>query len=242
MPDFSIEQRFDGPVCGIDEVGRGPLAGPVVAACVHIPRDLWSLPLWGQVNDSKKLSAKKREAIAAEIKACVPFGIGSARVDEIDTHNILNATFIAMRRAYGQMIGLSDDQNNNCTTCEGRGLALPTGSPPARGLHLSSDDLLIRSSDHLTALIDGNRSPKNFPTPTLTVIKGDALSVSIAAASIVAKVARDAVMAELAREYPEYGWDGNAGYGTAAHLRALAEHGPCPHHRSSFAPIKAYKS
>ncbi len=211
MPDFSIEHRFAGRACGIDEVGRGPLAGPVFAACVFIPQDLWGHPLWAQINDSKKLSAAKRAQYAGAIRALVPFGLGHASVDEIDTHNILQATFIAMTRAYHEMIG-------------------------------SSDHLIIPSSAHLTALIDGNRTPKNFPIPTQTVIKGDQISASIAAASIIAKVARDAVMATLARDYPAYGWDGNAGYGTPAHLAALAKHGPCPHHRTSFAPIKSYKN
>lgn len=204
MPDFSIEQRFNGHACGIDEVGRGPLAGPVFAACVFIPRDLWGHPLWAHINDSKKISARHRTDYAAQIKSLVPFGLGQASVEEIDTHNILQATFIAMTRAYQAM------------TCQ---------------------------PDHpLTALIDGNRTPKNFPIPTQSVIKGDQISVSIAAASIIAKVARDAVMADLARDYPAYGWDGNAGYGTPAHLAALATHGPCPHHRTTFAPIKSFKS
>jgi ribonuclease HII len=176
----------------VDEVGRGPLSGPVVAAAVILdPSDLPS-----DLNDSKKLSPKRREAAFAAIMARAEVGIGAASVAEIDTHNILQATFLAMQRAV---------------------VALPR--VPA------------------FALIDGNKVPPNLPCSAEAVVKGDARSASIAAASIIAKVHRDRIMADLAHEHPGYGWERNAGYGTAEHLAALHALGPTPHHRRSFAPI-----
>ena len=196
MPDFSLE-RASGlrPVAGIDEAGRGPLAGPVVAAAVvldpaRVPRG---------IDDSKKLRAAVRERIAAELERCAAIGLGQASVQEIDRLNILKATMLAMRRALDA-------------------LSLALGRAPA------------------LALVDGNRLPE-LPCPAEAVVRGDAKSLSIAAASIVAKVARDAMMADLAREHPHYGWDRNAGYGTAQHLKALTLHGPTPHHRITFAPV-----
>lgn len=182
------EQGFT-TVCGVDEAGRGPLAGPVYAAAVILPPGL----VIEGVNDSKKLSEKKREALFPIIcEQALAFGIGYATEEEIDIYNILQATYMAMRRAVE---------------------ALPV---PA---------------DY--ALIDGNRMPP-LSIPGETIIKGDALSMSIAAASILAKVSRDRVMLEAAKEYPQYGFEKHKGYGTAAHVQALREWGPCPLHRKSF--------
>ena len=197
MPDLSHETRLGGRVAGVDEVGRGPLCGPVVAAAVILdPRNLPG-ELVG-LDDSKRLSAQRREQFARMLQTCAAIGIGAASVDEIDRINILQATFLAMRRALA---------------------ALPS-APDA-------------------ALIDGNRAPKGLGFPAHTLIKGDHLSLSIAAASVIAKVVRDRAMARLALRYPGYGWERNAGYGTAEHLDALARQGATPHHRRSFAPIRA---
>ncbi len=208
MPDLQLEHTLlDYTCCGIDEVGRGPLAGPVVAGCVIIPADTQSLPFWTDVQDSKMVKAARRTALAHDIMTHTYWGLGIASVAEIDQVNILQATFLAMRRAFDQMTDRHGDALGRI--------------PP------------------LYALIDGNRTPPGFPAPVQTVIKGDQKSLSIAAASIIAKVARDQMMADLHTEYPMYGWIKNAGYGTAAHMNGLALHGPCPHHRQSFAPVKA---
>lgn len=210
MPDFLLELANDGPVCGIDEVGRGPLAGPVVAACVYIPPESRGLPFWTDVNDSKKINHNNRLKLDSYIKNHCTWGVAQASVEEIDKVNILQATFLAMERAYEQMAQ-----------------SLPS---------------LFQGDDSPLALLDGNRAPRPFPVPFQCVIRGDSTSLSIAAASIIAKVARDALMANLHIEFPEYGWDRNAGYGTAAHLAALQTHGPCLHHRQSFAPVRRASS
>ncbi|MEO0392904.1 MAG: ribonuclease HII [Pseudomonadota bacterium] len=203
MPDFLFEQqaRLGGAhiICGVDEVGRGPLAGPVMAAAVIIPVDRDGRPdlplsLLSRLNDSKKISAKQREAIFPSLVDSVPHGIGIIPPDEIDRINILQATFAAMVKAVE---------------------ALPT------------------RPDY--ALIDGNKVPPNLPCRGTPIIKGDSKSLSIAAASIMAKVLRDRTMAQLAMEHPGYGWDRNAGYGTAEHRTAIAQLGLTPHHRRSFA-------
>ena len=199
MPDFSIEKQYAGPVCGIDEVGRGPLAGPVVAACVmfhdiNIKHDILS-----EIKDSKKISLKKREQIAEVIPTIATVGIGIAEVEEIDRINILNATYLAMTRAFDTMCDKIDVVPSAC-------------------------------------LIDGRGAP-DLPCQTQSVIKGDNISLSIAAAAIMAKVYRDRLMLRLANDFPQYSWDTNAGYGTAAHILALNEHGITPHHRKSFKPI-----
>lgn len=181
-----------GLVAGIDEAGRGPLAGPVVAAAVIL--DVDRLP--HGICDSKTLSRPRREALWEAIQTQAIVGIGEASATEIDEINILQATFLAMRRAVE---------------------ALPV-APAA-------------------ALIDGNRAPK-LAIPCQTVVKGDATCLSIAAASIVAKVARDRIMDRLALEHPGFGWERNAGYGTAEHLQALRQIGPTPHHRRSFSPVR----
>lgn len=179
-------------IAGVDEVGRGPLAGPVTAAAVRL--DPGNIP--EGLNDSKKLTAKRREVLAEALSFCADVSIAHATVAEIDEINILQATYLAMRRAVA-------------------GLAQPP--------------------DHL--LIDGNRTPAGLPCPATTLIKGDSLSLSIAAASIVAKVARDRIMADLDTKFPGYGWKTNAGYPTKAHRVALESLGVTPHHRRSFAPV-----
>ncbi|MBR9650587.1 ribonuclease HII [Thalassovita aquimarina] len=195
-PDYTIEQSAHAQgylrVAGVDEVGRGPLAGPVTAAAVvldpdHIPDGL---------NDSKKLTAKKRQALLEQLLDHADVSVAHASVAEIDEHNILRASHIAMIRA---LEGLKN--------------------PP---------DL---------ALIDGNLIPKGLGLPARSVIKGDALSLSIAAASIAAKIRRDQVMWDLAQQFPGYGWESNAGYPTQAHRDALRNLGVTPHHRRSFKPV-----
>lgn len=200
MPDFQLERAETGIVCGIDEAGRGPLAGPVVAAAVILDQDRAPDALLHGLNDSKKLSARKREALLTILETCgaAVIGIGQATVAEIDTHNILRATHMAMNRAY---LGL------NCPVD--------------------------------VALVDGNRAPTlSTSCAVRTVVGGDGLSLSIAAASIVAKVTRDRIMTNLAREFPQYGWERNAGYGTKEHRAAMLKHGVSVHHRRSFAPVR----
>ena len=202
MPDFKNEDCFSGKVVGIDEAGRGPWAGPVVAGAVIINnRDLLS-PLLKELDDSKKLSASKREKLYAELlqeqsRGNLYLGIGLASCREIDELNILQATFLAMKRAVA---------------------ALPVCPD--------------------VALIDGNRAPVDFVCPVQTIIKGDSLSVSIAAASIAAKVYRDGLMADLAKKYPFYGFEKNAGYGTKLHIEGLQKYGISPEHRQSYKPIQ----
>lgn len=176
-------------VCGVDEAGRGPLAGPVCAAAVILPRGL-DIP---GLNDSKKLTAKRREALYDIItEQALAYGIAFASELEIDEINILQATFLAMERAMAQL------------------------APPPE-----------------LALIDGNRS-KDFGLPVRTIVKGDSLSASIAAASILAKVTRDRLMEQYDEQYPQYGFAVHKGYGTKRHYAALREYGPCPIHRQTF--------
>lgn len=201
-PDFSREPIELGIVCGVDEAGRGPLAGPVYAGCVYVPPEQRNHPVWTAVRDSKKLTAARRDDLFSIIQTQSFFGIGEATVKEIDEVNILQATYIAMNRAIENM---------------------------RKKFSLTNLDLV---------LIDGNRAPK-MTYQTQTVVKGDALSISIAAASILAKVSRDRVMEDLHTQFPAYGWGSNAGYGTAAHLDAIKTHGICAHHRKSFEPIKS---
>ena len=178
-----------GLICGVDEAGRGPLAGPVCAAAVILPPETELAGL----NDSKKLSEKKREQLFPEIQQiALAWSVAFASVEEIEERNILGATMLAMNRAIA-------------------------------GLSLTPD----------LALIDGNRN-KEIEVPSRCVVHGDARCASIAAASILAKVSRDHLMLELAREYPQYGFEQHKGYGTRAHYAALREYGPCPAHRPSF--------
>jgi len=196
MPDYSFEnaalEAGHANIAGVDEVGRGPLSGPVVAAAVildpkRIPQGL---------RDSKKLTAKRREGLFEQITASATWSIGSSSVAEIDEINILYATYLAMRRAL-------------------QGLSVSPGY----------------------ALIDGNRLPPDLPCAAETIIKGDDRAVSIAAASILAKVTRDRLMRDLSGQFPGYGWETNAGYGTSQHLDALSRLGVTPHHRVSFKPV-----
>lgn len=200
-PDISFEDRFDGIVCGLDEAGRGPLAGPVVAACVYIPAAARRESFWSQVNDSKKLSGKKRVALYDLIVSHTHYGIAEASTQEIDEINILQASLLAMSRSLDAM----------------------------------SSSFSINPA---LALVDGNRAPK-LSCAVQTVVKGDSISLSIAAASILAKVTRDRIMNDLCRKFPVYGWSRNAGYGTAEHLQAINDHGVTNHHRRSFAPVRA---
>jgi len=195
IPDFRHETIAldDGAtsVVGVDEVGRGPLAGPVLAAAVRLDPD--RIP--AGLADSKTLSAGQRQRLALDIHATAEVSIAQATVQEIDAINILHASLLAMRRAIA-------------------------GLPRAD-----------------FALIDGNRVPDGLTCRARAVIGGDAICLSVAAASIVAKVARDAIMVDLAQHYPAYGWQTNAGYPTRHHLQALLDFGVTPWHRRSFRPV-----
>ena len=194
MPDLQNEKKHGWPnqiIVGVDEAGRGPWAGPVVSAAVvlfeqNIPKGL---------NDSKKLSEKKRSSLYLDICDFHKFGVGIANIEEIDNLNILQATFLSMKRAISDL--------NSSIDC---------------------------------ILVDGNLDPGlNFATKC--IIKGDSISLSIAAASIIAKVTRDNMMIDFDKEYPHFNWKKNKGYGTSEHRNALELHGPCKYHRKSFSPI-----
>jgi ribonuclease HII len=196
FPTFEFEQELHAQgrlyIAGVDEVGRGPLAGPVYAAAVildpkHIPAGL---------NDSKKLSAKKRDLLLEAIMEHADVSVSSASEREIEQINILRASHLAMIRA-------------------------------VQGLRQRPDHVLV----------DGNMIPQDLDIPATAIIKGDARSVSIAAASIVAKIRRDLVMCDLGQQFPGYGWEKNAGYPTAQHLKALQDLGVTPHHRQTFKPV-----
>jgi len=201
MPDFDLEKACRAAgykiVCGVDEAGRGPWAGPVVAAAAILDEIRLPGELADAIDDSKKLSALKRQSLFAAFGNNIQIGIGQASVQEIDEINILQATMLAMLRA-------------------------------VRALPVTPD----------FALIDGNRIPDLGGIEADCVVKGDARSLSIAAASIAAKVTRDRIMSDLAERYPGYGWERNAGYGTAQHQEALANLGVTSEHRNSFAPIR----
>ncbi|SEN07859.1 RNase HII [Sphingomonas gellani] len=194
-PGRSFERLHPAPVVGVDEAGRGPLAGPVVAAAVILPDK--GVPRG--LDDSKKLPAKERERLHDRLRACARVGIGIVEPAEIDALNIYWATMKAMTLAVEA---------------------------------LAADGLCTPSH----VLVDGNRLPR-WTWPATAIVGGDARSQSIAAASIVAKHTRDRIMIAAAETYPHYGWHSNKGYGCAAHLRALREHGPTPLHRRSFAPV-----
>ena len=197
-PDWSLERRalsdLGGPVAGTDEAGRGPLAGPVVAAAVIL--DEKAIPKG--LNDSKKLTERLRSALFEDICQTAVVAVAAASTARIDRTNIRQASLWAM--------------------------AIATAS-----LSIQPKALLV----------DGRDVPDDLVCPGRAVIKGDARSLSIAAASIVAKVVRDRMMIRMAEVYPAYGFNAHKGYGTAAHLEALREHGPCPHHRISFKPVRA---
>ncbi len=199
MPDYAHESQYAGRVAGVDEVGRGPLAGPVMAAAVVF---IGGVPaaLTGLLDDSKKLTAEQRLVAYAALLSCrtAEIAVGAASVAEIARLNILHAAMLAMARAVSR---------------------LPT--PPD------------------VALVDGNRAP-SLACTTRCVVGGDGLCLSIAAASIVAKVVRDRAMARLSLRFPHYGWAENAGYATGAHRRAVLDHGPCVHHRVAFGTVRAW--
>lgn len=208
MPDFSLEDaaraRGFTRIAGIDEAGRGPWAGPVVAGAVMLDRDGLPDALARDLDDSKRLKPAARERLLGALVPHARIGIGLAAAEEIDRVNILQATFLAMERAVLDLLGRSN---------------------------AAAPDL---------ALVDGNRPPPLAGVPGCAVecvVKGDGLSLSIAAASIVAKVTRDRLMADLAERFPGYGWERNAGYGTAEHKAALARLGVTPEHRRSYRPI-----
>lgn len=197
MPDFAIETAHGGRVAGVDEVGRGPLAGPVVAAAVVFPAGV-PAEIAVLLDDSKKLSADARLIAFKALNAFgfIEVGMGAASVGEISRMNILQASLLAMRRAVSR---------------------LPT-----------QPDI---------ALIDGNQAPKLI-CPTRCVVGGDGTSLSIAAASIIAKVTRDRAMARLAVRFPHYGWETNSGYGTRHHRAAIRTHGATLHHRPGFGTVR----
>ena len=196
LPTYEYEEKLRSKgystIAGVDEVGRGPIAGPVYAAAVildpnHIPMGL---------NDSKKLSARKRTLITEEIMKHADVSIGSASEREIEEINILRASHLAMMRA---IEGLKSTPNH--------------------------------------VLIDGNLVPRDLTIPAIAIVRGDARSVSISAASIMAKTSRDLLMCDLGQQFPGYGWDKNAGYPTKQHLNALQDLGVTPHHRRTFKPV-----
>jgi ribonuclease HII len=195
MPTLRLETEAGGIVCGIDEAGRGPLAGPVVAAAVVIDPAKMRRKLQRAINDSKVLTRGTREQLYGEIRGCAAVGVGAASTAEIDRINILRATLVAMARAVAAL-GVRPD----------------------------------------LALVDGNVPPK-LDCPVRTVVGGDGISLSIAAASIVAKVMRDQLMLRLAQRYPGFGWEHNAGYSTDEHFDAMGRLGVTPHHRRSFEPV-----
>lgn len=182
-------------MAGVDEAGRGPWAGPVLAAAVILPDDLPGLLADG-LDDSKRLAARRRSELLSALARCAEIGVGAASVAEIDRLNILAATHLAMCRAVSAL---------------------------ARAPSM--------------ALVDGDTLPRALPCPGRAVVRGDGASLSVAAASVVAKVTRDRIMARLAPRYPAFGWNRNAGYGTRAHREALEGFGVTPHHRRSFAPV-----
>lgn len=200
LPDDSLERRARAKgailVAGVDEVGRGPLAGPVVTAAVAFPDSCFPAGL----NDSKRLNASTREKLFEEILATGHVSVAVASLARIEKMNILHASLWAMTRAICGLPSMPD-----------------------------------------YVLVDGNKAPAHLPCSCETVIGGDAVSVSIAAASIVAKVTRDRMMTQAARAYPEYGFERHMGYGTPFHLAALRAHGPCPQHRKGFAPVREHQ-
>ena len=192
MPDFMFETELGCRVAGVDEVGRGPLAGPVTAAAVVL--DPKCIP--DGLNDSKKMTAKRRLELYWQLLDCADVSIAHASVSEIDEINILRASHLAMERAIA-------------------------------GLQVLPEHVLI----------DGNMIPRGLQLPATTLVKGDSRSVSISAASIVAKVCRDCVLVDLAQQHPGYGWETNMGYGSKKHMEALQSLGVTPHHRRSFKPV-----
>ena len=206
LPDFSLEESLglstSAVIVGVDEVGRGPLAGPVTAAAVFVDRQKITSDLLTKIDDSKKIAQKKRATISKQIESIAIIGVGWASSGEIDQLNILEATMLAMQRAISSL-----------------------------------QKQIILDPDYI--LIDGNKVPR-LDFPSKAIVRGDEKSISIAAASIVAKSKRDAFMTSLSKLYPCYGWEKNAGYGTREHLAAIEREGITVHHRRSFKPIANY--
>ena len=206
MPDFSLEESLglstSEVILGVDEVERGPVAGPVTAAAVFFDRQKITSDLLTKIDDSKTIAQKKRATISKQIESIAIIGIGWASSGEIDQLNILEATMLAMQRAI-----------------------------------FSLQKQIILDPDYI--LIDGNKVPR-LDFPSKAIVRGDEKSLSIAAASIVAKSKRDAFMTSLSKLYPGYGWEKNAGYGTREHLAAIEREGITVHHRRSFKPIANY--
>ena len=206
MPDFNLEESLGlstrAVIVGVDEVGRGPLAGPVTAAAVFVDRQKITSDLLTKIDDSKKIPQKQRATLSKQIEGIAIIGIGWASSSEIDQLNILEATMLAMQRAI-----------------------------------FSLRKQIILDPDYI--LIDGNKVPR-LDFPSKAIVRGDEKSISIAAASIVAKCKRDAFMTSLSKLYPYYGWEKNAGYGTREHLAAIEREGITTHHRRSFKPIANY--
>jgi ribonuclease HII len=198
FPDWFLGGETLPLTAGIDEAGRGPLAGPVVAAAVILPAGFCDIGGLAGMTDSKALTAARREALAREIRACALVGVGIAEPAEIDRLNILHATMAAMTRALA---------NLPCVPCE--------------------------------ALVDGNRLPPGLPCPARAIIGGDGTEPAIAAASIIAKTVRDALMREAEARFPGYGFAGHKGYPSPVHRAALEALGPCPLHRLSYGPVRA---
>ncbi|MGZ8268686.1 MAG: ribonuclease HII [Burkholderiales bacterium] len=198
-PTLKFEREAACVVCGVDEVGCAPLAGPVVAAAVILPPKGLPRKLAALINDSKIVPAPKREAAASALPNYCVIGFGEASVEEIDALNIYHARMLAMRRAVAALSVLPE-----------------------------------------LALIDGNATPRELACKAKTIVDGDAKCLSIAAASIVAKVFRDGYMRKLAESFPGYGWETNVGYGTRDHREAIAKLGLTPHHRRSFAPVRMH--
>lgn len=196
--DIQISQEFPfSKIIGVDEAGRGPLAGPVTAAACYIPPELYSHPVMAKINDSKKLSPAKREKIFEELLTLpILWRTGYASAAEIDKHNILQATFIAMRRA-----------------------------------------LAFFEKENALVLVDGNRLIPFVHHQQKSIIGGDAKSLCVAAASIIAKVSRDRFMDVLDEKFPLYDFSGHKGYGTKSHIASVKEYGPCPQHRMTFEPL-----
>ena len=206
MPDFSLEESLGlstrAVIVGVDEVGRGPLAGPVTAAAVFVDRQKITSDLLTKIDDSKKIPQKQRATLSKQIEGIAIIGIGWASSSEIDQLNILEATMLAMQRAI-----------------------------------FSLRKQIILDPDYI--LIDGNKAPR-LDFPSKAIVRGDEKSISIAAASIVAKCKRDSFMTSLSKLYPYYGWEKNAGYGTREHLAAIEREGITAYHRRSFKPIANY--
>ncbi|BAK83442.1 ribonuclease HII [Komagataeibacter medellinensis] len=197
MPDYTLEYAHGGRVAGVDEVGRGPLAGPVVAAAVMFPGSVPGV-LADRLDDSKKLRPAVRQQLYDLLHTTpgILIGVGAASVAEIARYNILRASWLAMQRAVGRLPNLPE-----------------------------------------LVLVDGNAAP-DFGCPAQCIVGGDAISLSISAASVVAKVIRDRLMTRLARRWPDYGWERNAGYGTAIHRSGLMARGASPHHRAAFGTVR----